>query len=56
VAALEKVIQNATGGAHPLDLSFIDEEDLATPWQAGLIQSFAMGWVLAGVAPSPAVP
>ncbi len=34
VAALEKVIQNATGGAHPLDLSFIDEEDLATPWQA----------------------
>jgi superfamily II DNA or RNA helicase len=33
VAALENVIQNATGGAHPLDLSFIDEEDLATPWQ-----------------------
>lgn len=34
VAALEGVIQGATGGAHPLDLRFIDDEDLATPWQA----------------------
>jgi superfamily II DNA or RNA helicase len=34
VTALENVIQSATGGAHPLDLSFIDDEDLATPWQA----------------------
>jgi superfamily II DNA or RNA helicase len=34
VTALDNVIQSATGGAHPLDLSFIDEEDLATPWQA----------------------
>jgi superfamily II DNA or RNA helicase len=34
VAAMETVIQKATGGAHPLDLNFIDEEDLATPWQA----------------------
>jgi hypothetical protein len=33
VAAMEGVIQNATGGAHPLDLSFIDDEDLATPWK-----------------------
>lgn len=33
VTALETVIQSATGGAHPLDLSFIDEEDLTTPWQ-----------------------
>ncbi|MEA5474064.1 hypothetical protein VB716_07480 [Synechococcus sp. CCY9201] len=24
------MIQTATSGAHPLDLSFIDEEDLAT--------------------------
>lgn len=32
--AVEEVIQKCTGGAHPLDLSFIDEEDLATPWQA----------------------
>jgi superfamily II DNA or RNA helicase len=28
------VIQTATSGAHPLDLTFIDEEDLATPWKA----------------------
>ena len=34
VAALQTVIQGATGGAHPLDLRFIDDEDLATPWQA----------------------
>jgi hypothetical protein len=31
VAALQTVIQGATGGAHPLDLRFIDDEDLATP-------------------------
>jgi len=30
---MEGVIQNATGGAHPLDLSFIDDEDLTTPWK-----------------------
>ena len=34
VAGLQTVIQTATGGAHPLDLAFIDEEDLATPWKA----------------------
>ncbi|EAQ74220.1 hypothetical protein WH5701_06301 [Synechococcus sp. WH 5701] len=34
VAGLQTVIQTATTGAHPLDLSFIDEEDLATPWKA----------------------
>ena len=30
---LKSVIQGATGGSHPLDLAFIDEEDLATPWK-----------------------
>ena len=30
---LQTLIQSATGGAHPLDLAFIDEEDLATPWK-----------------------
>jgi hypothetical protein len=34
VAGLQTVIQTATSGAHPLDLAFIDEEDLATPWKA----------------------
>jgi hypothetical protein len=33
VAGLQTVIQTATSGAHPLDLAFIDEEDLATPWK-----------------------
>ena len=33
MAGLQSVLQTATGGAHPLDLSFIDEEDLATPWK-----------------------
>lgn len=30
---IDPTILRATGGAHPLDISFIDEEDLATPWQ-----------------------
>jgi len=34
LAGLQAVIQTATGGVHPLDLTFIDEEDLATPWKA----------------------
>jgi superfamily II DNA or RNA helicase len=34
VAGLQTVIQTPTSGAHPLDLAFIDEEDLATPWKA----------------------
>ena len=34
MAGLQSVLQTATDGAHPLDLSFIDEEDLATPWKA----------------------
>ncbi len=33
LTALQTVIQNVTGGGHPLDLAFIDEEDLATPWK-----------------------
>ncbi|WP_255142439.1 TOTE conflict system archaeo-eukaryotic primase domain-containing protein [Synechococcus sp. EJ6-Ellesmere] len=36
VAGLQTLIQSATGGAHPLDLAFIDEEDLATPWKAAV--------------------
>jgi superfamily II DNA or RNA helicase len=35
-AGLQTLIQSATGGAHPLDLAFIDEEDLATPWKPAL--------------------
>ena len=30
---IEPIILRATGGAHPLDVTFIDEEDLATPWK-----------------------
>ncbi|PRD64886.1 TOTE conflict system archaeo-eukaryotic primase domain-containing protein [Malikia granosa] len=30
---IEPVILRATGGVHPLDVTFIDDEDLATPWK-----------------------
>ena len=30
---IEPTILRATGGAHPLDVTFIDDEDLATPWR-----------------------
>ena len=30
---IEPTILCATGGAHPLDVTFIDDEDLATPWK-----------------------
>lgn len=30
---IEPTILRATGGKHPLDVTFIDDEDLATPWK-----------------------
>ena len=30
---VEPTILRVTGGVHPLDVTFIDEEDLATPWK-----------------------
>ena len=30
---LEAVISGATGGSHPLDVTFIDDEDLSEPWR-----------------------
>ena len=30
---IEPTILRATGGVHPLDVTFVDEEDLATPWK-----------------------
>lgn len=30
---IEPTILRATGGAHPLDVTFIEDEDLATPWK-----------------------
>ncbi|MHB8387708.1 TOTE conflict system archaeo-eukaryotic primase domain-containing protein [Metallibacterium sp.] len=33
---IEPTILRASGGAHPLDVTFIDEEDLATPWQRAI--------------------
>lgn len=30
---IEPTVLRATGGAHPLDVTFIDDENLATPWQ-----------------------
>lgn len=33
---IEPTILRATGGAHPLDVTFVDDEDLATPWLASV--------------------
>jgi superfamily II DNA or RNA helicase len=30
---IEPTVVRATGGGHPLDVTFIDDEDLATPWK-----------------------
>ncbi|MDH0681782.1 DEAD/DEAH box helicase [Achromobacter animicus] len=30
---IDSTILRATGGVHPLDVNFIDDEDLATPWK-----------------------
>lgn len=36
---IEPTILRATGGVHPLDVTFIDEEDLATPWKRSVPSS-----------------
>jgi len=36
---IEPTILRATGGAHPLDVTFIDDEDLSTPWRRALAQA-----------------
>lgn len=36
---IEPTILRATGGVHPLDVTFIDDEDLATPWTRQSIAS-----------------
>lgn len=45
---IEPVILQATGGVHPLDVTFIDDEDLATPWKRNNTKNMA----LAGPVPS----
>lgn len=36
---IEPTILRATGGVHPLDVTFIDEEDLKEPWKRGATAS-----------------
>jgi superfamily II DNA or RNA helicase len=36
---IEPTILRATGGVHPLDVTFIDEEDLATPWKQSVLST-----------------
>lgn len=36
---IEPTILRATGGLHPLDVTFIDDEDLATPWKREVIKT-----------------
>lgn len=45
---IEPAILHATGGTHPLDVTFIDEEDLKEPWK----RSAPASKRLAGVMPS----
>ncbi len=45
---IEPTILRSTGGVHPLDESFIDEEDLAKPWQ----RSESLAQKLGGPMPS----
>ena len=45
---IESTILQATGGNHPLDVTFIDNEDLAKPWVSGALASNQ----LAGAMPS----
>ncbi len=44
---IEPTILRATGGTHPLDVTFIEDEDLATPWK----RTSASGQRLAGPMP-----
>jgi len=44
---IEPIVLRATGGVHPLDVTFIDEEDLKEPWKRPL----ATGKKLPGVMP-----
>ena len=36
---IDPTILRATGGVHPLDVTFIDDEDLATPWKREITAS-----------------
>lgn len=45
---IEPAVLRATDGVHPLDVSFIDEEDLARPWQ----RSESLAQKLSGPMPS----
>lgn len=39
---IEPTILRATGGVHPLDVTFIDDEDLATPWKRDVASSHTL--------------
>ncbi|MHA6879371.1 TOTE conflict system archaeo-eukaryotic primase domain-containing protein [Ralstonia pseudosolanacearum] len=41
---IEPTILRATGGVHPLDVTFIDDEDLATPWKRESAASKKLSW------------
>ena len=40
---IEPTILRATGNAHPLDVTFIDDEDLATPWKREIVSAKILG-------------
>ena len=39
---VEPTILRATGGIHPLDVTFIDDEDLATPWKRAAVTAMKL--------------
>ena len=43
---IEPTILRATGNAHPLDVTFIDDEDLATPWKREVVSAKILGGAL----------
>jgi superfamily II DNA or RNA helicase len=40
---IEPTVLRATGGIHPLDVTFIDDEDLATPWKREATKTNRLG-------------
>ena len=45
---IDPIILRATGGVHPLDVTFIDDEDLATPWKQENISAKKLAGPLPG--------
>jgi hypothetical protein len=45
---IDPIILRATGGVHPLDVTFIDDEDLATPWKRASTSTRKLAGIMPG--------